>query len=380
LFENGRIDMDLIYIADTINFKNPVFGEGILIKDKIYYAYSQFAKETVKSGIGHMIENNKSDIIHFEPSHLNLKKGFKKILLMFAGGLGDAVTLGVVLPEIIRHFNISFDMCGDKTKWDMIFKPMGMPGKHVAYPPDLETLYQYDAVLTDITRFYYSNDGLRVSPIIQLCRGFGINCVDLKSIYINSDDIRKKCKLPSADAVRIGVNLDSNGRVKSYPEKLYYRLLNGLQENGIEVYLLGIKKDEQERYNLKGIHDLRSKTMIPELAAVISQMDMVLGVDSFIIHLSNLLNKPTITLLSTTTPSYFEWHKNISCLSSRMECSPCFEVFDDCPLGYKECRAFYHKSISEKVIIKEIVKKVAASFFRKNSLKVENNEHFFAPG
>jgi hypothetical protein len=352
--------MDFIYITDTINFKNPVFGEGTLVKDKIYYAYTQFAQETERSGIGQMIQNKNSDIIHFEPHHLNLKERFKKILFMFAGGLGDAVTLGIVLPEVIKHYNINLDICGDKIKWDMIFKPMGIPGKHISYPPDLETLFQYDAVLTDITRFYYSNDGLRVSPIIQVCRGFGINYVDLKSIYKIPDDVRNKCKLPPGEAFRIGVNLDSNGRVKSYPEKLLGRLLKTLNGLGFEVYLLGIKKNEIEKYHSRGIYDLRSKTTIPELAAVIRQMDMVLGVDSFIIHLSNLLNKPTITLLSTTTPSYFERHKNIRCISSKMECSPCFEVFDDCPLGYNECRAFYHKSISEDVIVTEIVKRFSA--------------------
>ena len=203
-----------------------------------------------------------------------------------------------------------------------------------------------------------------------------INYVDLASVYIIPDHVRKACKLPRTDAVRVGVNFDSNGRVKSYPEKLYNNLLKGLHEIGLEVYLLGIKKQDQKRYNSKGIHDLRSKTTIPELSAIISQMDIVLGVDSFIIHLSNLLNRPTITLLSTTTPSYFEWHKHISCLSSRIECSPCFEVFNDCPLGHKECRAFYHPSISENIIIKEIVKKVAASFFRKNSLEDENSVQF----
>lgn len=361
--------MDFFSIKETIGYKNPVYGKGIIYKDKVYYAYSQFAREIVMQAGGQIFEVDKPDVVHFESSHLSLEKGYEKILLMFAGGLGDAVTLGIVLPEVIKKYNITLDICGDKIKWDTIFKPMGMPGKHVAYPPDLEALSQYNAVLTDITRFYYSNCGLRVSPIIKLCRKFGINPVDLKSIYEIPDDVTRKSKLSPTDAVRIGVNFDSNGRVRSYPEKLSYRLLKGLQEIGLELYLFGIKKNEQERYNFKGIHDFRSKTTIPELAAIISQMDMVLGVDSFIIHLSNLLNKPVITLLSTTAPSYFEWHKHVSCLSSKMECSPCFEDFNDCPLGFKECRAFYHQSIRENIIIKEIVKKIAASFFVKSALK-----------
>ncbi len=363
--------MDFFWVKENIGYKNPVYGNGIIHKNKLYYAYSQFAREIVTQADGQILEVDQPDVVHFESSHLRLDKGCKNILLMFAGGFGDAATLGIVLPEVVRKFGIIFDVCGDRVKWDTIFKPMGVQGKHITYPPDLETLSQYDAVLTDITRFYHSDDGLRVSPLIQLCRGFGVNPENLKSVYKIPDDVAKRCKLPSADVIRIGVNLDSHGRVKSYPEKLYYRLLKNLQAIGLELYLLGVNKNEQERYDSKGIYDLRSKTTIPELAAVISQMDMVLGVDSFIIHLSNLLNKPVITLLSTTTSSYFEWHKHVDCLSSKLECSPCFEVFNDCPLGYKECRAFYHESISKDVIIKKIVKKIAASFYWKNILNDE---------
>ena len=367
--------MDFFSVKENVGYRNPIYGKGIIYQDKVYYAYSQFAREIVEKGSGEIIGNESIRINHFEPSHLRFNESCRNILLMFAGGFGDAVTLGTLLPDVANKYDITFDICSDRVKWDTIFKPMGMTGKFVTFPPDLQALSYYDAVLTDITKFYPGNDGLRISPVIQLCRGFKINPEDLRPVYNIPEDIEKKWMLPFTNTIRVAVNFDSNGHVKSYPEELIYELLKGLYQIGFEVYILGIKKKDTKKYPFKGIYDLRSHTTIPEAATILSQMDVVLGVDSLMIHLSNLLEKPSIVLLSTTPSSAFEWHRNISCLSSKIKCSPCFEVFDHCPIGYEQCRAFYHKSINEEVIIKEIIRKVYTSFSkkcRKNEIPVNN--------
>jgi len=354
--------MDFINITESIDFMNPIFGEGALTKGRTYYTFSQFASETTKQGVGRIMEDHKPILVHFRPSHLNSGEGFKKILLMFTGGLGDAVTLGSVLPLAMRKYDIVFDNCCAKFKWDSIFKPMSMSGNHIPYPPDLETLSHYDAVLTDITEFYYSKDGLRSSPVIQLCQGFWLEPTDVKPTYEIPDEIRKQFNLPPTNAVKIGVNFDSNGLVKSYPERLQETLLRELGRLGFEIYVLGVRGYRGEGCGVEGIHDLRGKITIPELAALLEQMDVVLGVDSFIVHLSNLLKIPSIVLLSTTTPASFEWHSHITCLSSSLECSPCLKVFDECPLGYQECLAFNHESIRMEIILNCIVDKVATRF------------------
>ncbi|MBN1832750.1 MAG: hypothetical protein JW896_11635 [Deltaproteobacteria bacterium] len=354
--------MDLVSITETVNFKNPIYGEGVLTEGRTYYTYSQFARETARRGLGRIIEKNGLAVTHFRPSHLSGPESIKKILLMFAGGLGDAVTIGTVLPEVMRKHSIAFDICGDRIKWDAIFKPMGLDAEYVPYPPDMETLSHYDAVLTDVSEFFHSNDGLKSSPIIQLCRGLGVNSQDLMPSYQIPEDMRNRLTLFPADRVRIGVNFDSNGLVKSYPERLQRILLQGLRRVGFDVYVLGVRRDQQERYDSGGIQDLRSKTTIPELSAILRHMDIVLGVDSFIIHLANLLGVSTTVLLSTTTPAYFEWHEHITCLASMLGCAPCFEVFNECPRGYPECHAFYHESIRPEIILRFVVKKVAALY------------------
>ncbi|MBE9551012.1 MAG: glycosyltransferase family 9 protein [Proteobacteria bacterium] len=353
--------MEYLIITEDAGFKHPVYGEGLLKKGKTYYTYSQFARETAERGLGRIVKEKKPCVIPFNQSHLGAGERFNKILLILAGGLGDAVTCGIVLPEVIKRYNIKIDICCDGVKWDNIFKPMGMPGIHIPYPPDIDTLAAYDAVLSDITRFYFSNKGLKSSPVIELLKGFGLETKDIRPGFQIPDETKKSLRLPPADAVRVGVNFDSNGLVKSYPEALHDSLLKGLKNLGFELFLFGAKKGA-DNSDSPGIHDFRSKTTILEMTALVEQMDCILGVDSFIVHLAGLLGVPSLVLLSTTTDSYFDWHKNISCISSKLGCAPCFAVFNQCPRGYPECHAFYHESIRPEIILRFVVKKVAALY------------------
>ena len=44
--------MDFFSVKENVFYKNPVYGEGIVYQDKVYYAYSQFAREIVEQGNG----------------------------------------------------------------------------------------------------------------------------------------------------------------------------------------------------------------------------------------------------------------------------------------------------------------------------------------
>lgn len=343
--------MQFITITENIGFNNPIYGEGCLVKGKTYYTFSQFASETIEQGFAHTMDNSKPNVVFFQPSHLNSGNCPKKVLLMFSGGLGDAITVGLVLPLVMKKYHVSIDICCSKNKWEHIFKPMGLSVGHIPYPPDIETLHGYDAAWVDVTAFYISKkEGLRASPMTQLLRGFGVENEEMDCTYRIPGSIREKCRLLSTNSVRVGVNLDSKGLVKSYPEKWHRVLFQALRRQGLEIYILGARGNDQGAFGLDGIWDLGGQTSIPELAALLEQMDLVLGVDSFVVHLSNLLKIPSVVLLSTTAASSFSWHKHVSCMTSKLKCAPCFAVFDRCPRGHMECRAFDHESIRPDVI------------------------------
>jgi hypothetical protein len=346
--------MKFFLATDNVPFKNGVYGNGMLENGAVYYAHTQFANEAICQGVGEPVIDFTPQVQIFEPTHLRKEVAGKRILLFFAGGLGDAVTVGTVLPLVSKTYDLRFDICCDAKKWSDLFVPMGISGHHVPYPVRAETMLHYDALLTDISCFYGSGDGLRNSPVCALSEGFEIDLSAADSTYRIPAETIARCKLPASGATRVGINFDSNGSVKSYPTELRLAVLEGLLAFGAEVYVFGKKSCDVFRKK-DGINDLIGKTTIPELAAFIAQMDLFCGVDSFSVHLSNLLKKKTVVLLSTTTSESFAWHKHISCVQSRLACAPCFAVFDTCPREFGRCRAFFHESIAPKQIVKTLM-------------------------
>ncbi len=366
--------MDFITITENAAFNNPILGEGVLEKGKTYFAYTEFAQETARQGLAQVLEGQPLDVVHFRPSHLHEENRPRKILLLFTGGFGDAVTVASVLPVAMEKHRITFDMCCASAKWHAVFQPMGFSGRYVGYPPDLETLSRYDAIVTDITEFYHSKQGVVSSPLVRLSRGLGVPADEVKPRYKIPPHVAETWKLPPTGGVRIGVTLDSKGLMRSYPRELQEALFDGLRRLGGEIFVFGAKKSGNDHAPTEGLQDLRGATSIPELAAVLQQMDMVIGVDSFPVHLANVFEVPTFVLLSTTPPEYFDWHQNIDCLSSGIECSPCFEDFDLCPKGHEACLAFYHESIKPEIILQKVIKRLSLSFLQKLSFPCWKHE------
>jgi hypothetical protein len=356
--------MEFVSITRTTGFRHPVFGEGALLEDRTYYTFSQFARDLEAAGIGRIVRDHLVPPVPFRPVHLREREGMSKVLLMFSGGFGDAITLGIVIPAVIRKYGIDFDLCCDARKWESVFEPMGTPCRHVPFPPGADLLCAYDAILSRVEDFFASGDGLRTSPVINLAQGFGVDPGLLEAGYSIPPAIRDQWRLPHSGRIRIGINFDSNGRVKSYPEGLQPEFLSLFRAAGMELYILGTGRGPGGNAENPGIHDLRGRTTILECAALLEQMDAVIGVDSFVVHLAHLLGRPALVLLSTTAPAYFQWHRNIVCVNSRLECSPCFEFLDRCPLGRSACGAFLHESIAPSVILGQLAK-ILSDQFRK---------------
>jgi hypothetical protein len=342
--------MQFIKALKDVCFLNPVYGEGTLKHGKTYYTFGQFAREAQQQGLAQILAQAPGRVNAFLPGHLGAAGGPRKILLMFSGGWGDAITVGIILPAVMEQYHLDFDICCAKNKWDAVFQPMAVPGQHIPFPPDLETLNAYEAILSDITGFFYASGDLKISPVIQLQRGFRIQLRPDTAGYRIPRETKYKLQLPLSTHKKIGLNLDSNGLIKSYPLKLHQALLKTLRSLNLDIHLLGNRGSSLDLCNGDGLFDWRAKTTVPELAALLEQMDLIIGVDSFIVHLADLLHKPSLVLLATTAASYFAWHTHIVCLKSDLNCSPCFAVFNQCPHGYPGCQAFEHPSISPEKI------------------------------
>lgn len=356
--------MDFILATSNYGFRCPVFGEGYLEKGKIYYSYSKFAKDVSLQDAGNIMDLEPPDTF----TGRLLKDGLDgaRVLLIHSGGFGDTVSLGILLRLIKNKWGLKFDVCCHQEKFKEILVPMGFDGKCLSYPPEASTLNRYDYVLPELSKMVADQKALVDNSVVELlCRSFGITDYSHDVQYVIDGHAMKRMKLPSTNRIRVGINFDSDSPLKSYPESLQPVLVQTLARLGGELYFMGKKPIERSvGREDRHIHDYTAGTSIPELAALLDQMDFVLAVDSFAANLSGILGKSTLVLMSTTGEGLFSHFKNVSGFGGKIECRPCGSVLSKsrCPLGYSECKAFHHPSIRPDIIVKKVIDKLTTSF------------------
>lgn len=356
--------MDLIKITDKfVTLNNELYDNVTLLQGKTYLLRKAHVQGIVNLGLGQRVDGF-DRLPHLPVEALRVHSEPVNVLFLFDGGLGDAISLGILLNALKVKYNIRSDVACKDEVWTDILRPLGFSGKRIQLPAELEIINEYDYIQTRGDSLIQDKTEMYNKCIVEeLGRSYGIDLSRHSVQYSIPPEIRKKSALPGAQKIRIGLNFDSKGLIRSYPKELQPVLVNYLLTAGFEIYILG-----QDKTNLSGVdinssvHDYCGKTTVLELAAMAKQMDLMVCLDSFIAHLSNVLGINTIVLLSTTRKGIFSWHKNITCLESRIECSPCGEIANDCPRGYEQCQAFFHASARPEVVTYFVLSKCTNYF------------------
>ena len=356
--------MDLIKITDKfVTLNSDPYCDVTLWQGKTYLLNKAHAQGIAGLGLGEVIEGS-DQLPYFTRSELKYHSHPLKVLFLFDGGLGDAISLALLLNALETRYNIHANVACKYEIWRDILKPLGFPGNHYQLPVQLDDIHSHDFIQPRADIFFKDKSNKwDICVIEELGKAYNVELTDHSIHYSVPEKIINETALPKTIGIRIGINFDSKGLVRNYPKELQPALISYLLGAGFEIFAFGINSPNLsgiEKDNL--IYDYCGKTGIPELAALIAQMDFMLCMDSFMAHLSNILDIRTIVLLSTTRKGVFGRHKHILCLESRIECSPCGEVANACPKGVGSCDAFFHKSITPEIIAYSLVNECADHF------------------
>lgn len=348
---------------DKIDINDPVWGKKTLTKGRIYLTYKALAEKIVSLNWGKIVDDS-NRLCSLPREALKPNKKPIKVLVLFAGGLGDAISAAILFSLLEKEYNLRIDVSCPYETWNYVLAPMGFCGKLIYSPIELELINKYDYIQTDLTNLIVDQTRKWDRCIIEeLAVAYKVDMTRFDGRYSIPNDIMCAMKLAETTKIRIGVTFESKGRIRSYPDELGVQLILGLIGLGFEVYRFGSRQSNSMKdLHSDGYHDYSGRTNIFELAALLKQMDIVIGMDSFPVHLSNILGVRTIALLSTTTPGIFRMHKNVVCIHSQIDCLPCGAVMDKCPKGHDECVAFYHPSLSPERIIAGIIHECTSLF------------------
>lgn len=349
--------MKIVQITEKkIDIDDPFFGKKTLHRGCTYLVHDLLVQGIIKQNWGKVV-GNENDLRHLPREILKTGNNSIRVFFLFHGGLGDAISAAILFYLIEKKYNLQIDISCNYDVWHYVLKPMGFNGKRLTFPIEIEKIDEYDYIQTDVTNFIPDQTRRWERCIMEeLAQAYQIDIAECHGCYSIPDDILHRMKMKESKKLRIGVNFESKGAIRNYPNELAHQLISTMIETGFEVYRFGTQRlNNGNAFPVNEYYDYSGRTTIFELAALIKQMDIVIGMDSFLVHLANILGVRTIALLSTTKPGIFRWHKNVVCIASEIDCSPCGRVSDECPQGYENCKAFYHESISFERIMAGII-------------------------
>ena len=129
------------------------------------------------------------------------------------------------------------------------------------------------------------------------------------------------------------------GEAKRWPVEYYAQLANKLCHKGLQVWILGSKKDYEAAAIISERNaavNLCGKTRLEDSIDLLSVCKSAVTNDSGLMHIAAAVEIPIVALYGSSTPGYtppLTDQAKIHYLA--LECSPCFKR--ECPLGHTNC-------------------------------------------
>jgi heptosyltransferase-2 len=131
------------------------------------------------------------------------------------------------------------------------------------------------------------------------------------------------------------------GPAKRWPPAYYADVAKARLALGWDVWLMGSRgdraaADEIQELTKNGCIDLVGKTSLLEAVSLLAMADAVVSNDSGLMHIAAALQRPLVVIYGSTDPRFTPpLAENVSILSLKLPCSPCFQR--ECPLHHLKC-------------------------------------------
>ena len=224
-------------------------------------------------------------------------------LLVRSGAIGDLLFLTAAVRAYREaHEGIEVHLCCRKEHQSM-FENTDLFDKLETYPLRKEdTRYANIVSLENIMELAHDTHATDA-----FATALGVTVDDYKPVYTVTDEEKSLAKnWITSNRPRVGIQLAASVKNRNYPLDLWAKVIFGLDDRGWEVFLFGHPGQIPEfAPNMKRtyIHNMSTeKLTFRESAALLSQCNAFVGVDSSLLHLCHALDVPAVGLFGA-----FSW-------------------------------------------------------------------------
>jgi len=173
--------------------------------------------------------------------------------------------------------------------------------------------------------------------------------------WTNDEDIKFVQKYFTENKKKALIVTSSSTYVKNWTIEGFNDVIKFLSENNYECFIVGTEKEKDYNNQFSNAKNLCGELTFNQISALISQMDLVFGIDSGFCHMAAAFNKKTIALFGSTSLTQWKLQgENSHTLSLNLKCSPCKKA-KNCKKDFKCMKDFSAKFVIEYLKNKDII-------------------------
>lgn len=218
----------------------------------------------------------------------------RKMLIFCHGGFGDMLFLTPSLLWLHETYpHIEINTCGFSNYLTILDSPGLEFVKKVAYPLPESAIEDYDVIVP-----------------LEECIKPGFDAVESMAAVLCAEPTNKQPyyrvsdselttaqeRFPRNSRPRIGVQLKSTAKIRSWTPRHVQQFVNACSLNGWEVFLFGAPNEAQGQMPPHVVNLTSMGLSFRESCAILPSCDAVVAPDSAITHVSGALNIPTLAL------------------------------------------------------------------------------------
>jgi len=287
-----------------------------------------------------------------------------EIVFMRSGAIGDLLFLTPAIRAYKLanpHRTVSLSC---RVEHQSLFKGLDLFDALYPYPLRIEAIAECPLIRSLENVMELAHD---VHATDAFANALGVQISDYKPVYIVTDEEKSLAKnWIQSNRPRVGIQLAASVKNRNYPLDLWAKVIFGLDDRGWEVFLFGHPGQIPEfAPNMKRtyVHNMTTeKLSFRESAALLSQCNAFVGVDSSLLHLCHALDVPAIGLFGA-----FSWETRTSkaplthALTGNGECKNCrWHAKNGLHFPPMPCRQEQFCSVLASITPERIVAKVDA--------------------